>query len=133
MAAAWAINSWATNSWVGMNGGPPNAWRGATTVITTPSRSGRKRGLAKIRRIEHERKIAEALVEAQQVRAQPVTRKEPPPAAKSAPAVEQRIAPVAQAASIAVAAPIARDLAAEVDFKMAYWSKFLMLVIKNIH
>lgn len=31
MSVAWALNAWATNSWVGMNAGPPNAWRGATT------------------------------------------------------------------------------------------------------
>lgn len=31
MSIAWALNAWATNSWVGMNAGPPNAWRGDTT------------------------------------------------------------------------------------------------------
>lgn len=31
MSVAWALNVWATNSWLGMNGGPPNAWRGGTT------------------------------------------------------------------------------------------------------
>ena len=30
MAVTWALNTWATDSWVGMNGGPPNAWRGAS-------------------------------------------------------------------------------------------------------
>lgn len=33
MAVAWALNVWATNSWVGMNGGPPNAWRGESTPV----------------------------------------------------------------------------------------------------
>lgn len=33
MSVAWALNAWATNSWVGMNAGPPNAWRGASTPI----------------------------------------------------------------------------------------------------
>lgn len=33
MSVAWALNVWATNSWVGMNGGPPNAWRGASTPV----------------------------------------------------------------------------------------------------
>ena len=37
MSVAWALNVWATNSWVGMNGGPPNAWRGASTPAVTPS------------------------------------------------------------------------------------------------
>jgi len=31
VAVAWALGVWATNSWVGMNGGPPNAWRGEST------------------------------------------------------------------------------------------------------
>ena len=35
MAIAWASGVWGTNSWVGMNAGPPNAWRGASTVVTT--------------------------------------------------------------------------------------------------
>lgn len=36
MAVAWALNVWATNSWVGMNGGPPNAWRGEFTPTPVP-------------------------------------------------------------------------------------------------
>ena len=41
MAVAWALNKWATNSWVGMNGGPPNAWRGASTPVPpTPTPTG---------------------------------------------------------------------------------------------
>ena len=32
MSVAWKLNAWGTNSWVGMNGGPPNAWRGGGTV-----------------------------------------------------------------------------------------------------
>lgn len=45
MAVAWALNAWATDSWVGMNGGPPNAWRGESTVVVTevPGGSSRKR------------------------------------------------------------------------------------------
>ena len=37
MSVAWAVGVWANNSWVGMNGGPPNAWRGATTPVPTPT------------------------------------------------------------------------------------------------
>lgn len=33
MAVAWALNTWGTNSWVGMNAGPPNAWRGTSTPL----------------------------------------------------------------------------------------------------
>ena len=52
MAVAWAVGAWATNSWVGMNAGPPNAWRGADTpppVVVTTQGGGdstrlRKRG-----------------------------------------------------------------------------------------
>lgn len=35
MAVAWALGVWANDSWVGMNGGPPNAWRGASTPVFT--------------------------------------------------------------------------------------------------
>lgn len=35
MAVAWKVGAWATSSWVGMGGGPPNAWRGATTPVPT--------------------------------------------------------------------------------------------------
>ena len=45
MAVAWALNVWATNSWVGMNGGPPNAWRGASTVVVTPTTTTRETGV----------------------------------------------------------------------------------------
>lgn len=34
MAVAWAIGAWANDSWLGMNAGPPNAWRGATSPTT---------------------------------------------------------------------------------------------------
>lgn len=45
MAVAWALGVWADNSWVGMNGGPPNAWRGESTVTEVPgSGGGRARG-----------------------------------------------------------------------------------------
>ena len=40
MSIAWAVGAWANLSWVGMNAGPPNAWRGASTVVTTPSQGG---------------------------------------------------------------------------------------------
>jgi hypothetical protein len=36
MSVAWALNVWANDSWVGMNGGPPNAWRGADTPPPPP-------------------------------------------------------------------------------------------------
>ena len=40
MSVAWALGVWANDSWVGMNGGPPNAWRGDSTpvpaVVITP-------------------------------------------------------------------------------------------------
>lgn len=40
MSVAWAVGAWATNSWLGMNGGPPNAWRGASTPPAPFGRSG---------------------------------------------------------------------------------------------
>lgn len=30
MALAWKNLAWATNSWLGMNAGPPNAWKAAS-------------------------------------------------------------------------------------------------------
>ena len=44
MSVAWAPNAWATDSWIGMNGGPPNAWRGesgpAPVVVVDRSIAG---------------------------------------------------------------------------------------------
>lgn len=50
MSVAWAVNTWATNSWVGMNGGPPNAWRGATTPVPTPTAPNQGGGIPSRRR-----------------------------------------------------------------------------------
>lgn len=48
MSVAWAIGAWATNSWVGMNAGPPNAWRGDSTppppvIVVDTHDGGRKK------------------------------------------------------------------------------------------
>lgn len=70
MAVAWALNVWATNSWVGMNAGPPNAWRGDSTPTPTPSTStpsgvskrGRKRELiVNLRDVQSRESTAEFL------------------------------------------------------------------------
>ena len=33
MAVAWVVGAWANDSWLGMNAGPPNAWRGESTPV----------------------------------------------------------------------------------------------------
>lgn len=40
MSVAWKLEAWKDLSWVGMNLGPPNAWRGSTGPTPTPGRSG---------------------------------------------------------------------------------------------
>lgn len=111
---------------------------GATSAIDPGAK--KTRGRAKRKRIEDEQRIEREYLESlkptppvAKKRAAPTLKAEtavdvvkPAPSAAKAPAVAQ--VPVA-----AVAAPVERDLAAEVDFKMQYWSRFLVLVIDNLH
>lgn len=40
MAVAWANGCWANGSWLGINAGPPNAWRGATSPVPSAKTGG---------------------------------------------------------------------------------------------
>ena len=91
MAVAWTVGVWANDSWLGMNGGPPNAWRGATTPVPpAPSTDlpsgvrgkGKKRELiVRMRDVENRESTADFLKAQLRLR-QGITEPVAPPAPK---------------------------------------------------